>query len=378
MLACNRTIVLTSFLILQALHVVYAEETVETEVLMTEQVQALEEQVRSACPKAWEDLGSDIPSQTSEVWGLASDPETEADKNEYLTFTSQLLTQAQQEAIESGSDGIPAPDADPLANTSRIRTHCTSARAALLNFFYSNLPQDVVVSMPEMTYEPGPAIDGFLVGDIRHTGRQTAAPGWLFLEGQTIGPDDSGADLEGLQYYELYEIAKHWLSDSEADGVDDDGATEKSWINGDIVTLPDLRGRVVAGASQSNTGGTFGNDTNQITLSESQLPSHNHTINNSGNHQHPIQNGGIHGHKIRSSVHEGSGSPRSDYPYFEGKARPNYQNTIQSAVVNDGNHSHTMPNSGSHSHPISNTGGNQPINIAQPSIHFRVEIKYRK
>lgn len=365
MLACIRNSALLSLIVLQPIHVTNADNVVFTGVPTTEQMQALEEQVRGACPKIWEDLGTDIPNGEANIWGLESDPETQDDKNQYLNFISQLIVEAGDEVVYP-DDG---PESDPLINVSLIRVHCTSARAALLNFFYSNLPQDVVVSMPEITYNPGPAIDGFLVGDLRHTGRQVAAPGWLFLEGQSIGADGSGADLQGIQYYELYEIAKLWVNA---------GGSEVSWANNDIVTLPDLRGRVIAGGNQQNVGATFGNETNQITLEVNQLPSHNHSISSGGNHIHPINEAGNHGHKLRSSIYEGSTSARSDYNYFEAKARPNYQNTIQGATVNAGQHTHSMPNSGSHSHTAGSTGGGQPVDIAQPSIKFRVEIKYRK
>lgn len=104
-------------------------------------------------------------------------------------------------------------------------------------------------------------------------------------------------------------------------------------------------------------------------------------------------------------MHGGSGAPQTTWDYFEGRARPNYQNVIQSSVNSagthnhpignapahthtarasgghghtmntTGNHSHTIGNNGGHAHTSANVGGNQALPSLSPGITMNVEIK---
>jgi len=163
-------------------------------------------------------------------------------------------------------------------------------------------------------------------------------------------------------------------------------------------TTPDLRDRFIVGAgstySRNDTGGA-----NSVTLTENQIPSHNHTMDNAGSHSHSMDGAGGHSHSMQTAGNHnhggntGSGTPhshdirlgfRQDTGHFHetnnhGSASPNPDSTeitsnpIQSesdhthSISSDGNHKHTINsvnnhthninNSGSHSHSINNTGG---------------------
>jgi microcystin-dependent protein len=195
----------------------------------------------------------------------------------------------------------------------------------------------------------------------------------VFLIGQTIGK--TSGDLTGEDYNELFELAKNWTPN----------LGNEDWNAGHLVTLPDMRGRAlvaadnmggtsanrIAESSANKVGDTFGIEARALT--SSQLPTHTHTLSGNGSHKHTIHQD-THTHKIRSSAYQGSGAPQSTYPYFEGRARPNYQNTIQSSVLSD-SHNHGMSNTG-HTHTIEEAGSSAPVTMTQPSIVFNVEMKY--
>lgn len=108
---------------------------------------------------------------------------------------------------------------------------------------------------------------------------------WALCDGSTVGSAASGADHASDDYEAIFDILKNCAPNA---GTEDFG-------NDDTVTIPDLRGRVIAGkddmgggsanrvtdAQADVLGGTMGAETHQLT--EAEMPSHNHGIPTSNN-----------------------------------------------------------------------------------------------
>lgn len=367
-----------------------------------------EQQMKLACPKIWEDLGvaisSDVP-QDGDPWKGDL-----VDRNEFKQAYALNNVSATDESIEQ------------IASTlSAVSAECASYRIALLDLLLTKAPQNAATALEEAVRPVDYLTEdskGWEIGDVRLTGRSTAIEGWVFLYGQTVGSIESGAQLAGERYMDLYELAKGWAPN----------LASESWEAGQTVTLPDMRGRsiygrdnmggiaanVVSDTNADKIGGQFGSE--EVTLTQDQMPTHTHAMNtvanhahdssavgnhghtmgNSPSHNHSMGYAGTHGHSLRTSTFQGSGGARSDWPYFEGRARPNYQNNIPSSVQSAGNHKHSIGNggvhqhtvnaAGGHDHSISNagghghtnavTGGSGALNVTSPGIVFNVEMKY--
>ncbi len=142
------------------------------------------------------------------------------------------------------------------------------------------------------------------------------------------------------------------------------------WVlcDGDNGT-PDLRGRFVAGAADSNEMlAVVGS--NSLVLSSNQLPAHVHTgsLTSGGAHTHSasIASGGSHTHGGGGISSGGSHSHTITFGGYSetGRGKPGgqYGNYPQFAVslVSAGNHTHTYTtqNTGAHTHPVTvNSGG---------------------
>lgn len=119
---------------------------------------------------------------------------------------------------------------------------------------------------------------------------------------------------------------------------------------------PDLRDKFIVGAGREYTIGDTGGE-KEVTLTVSQLPSHNHTAGYAGAHSHTGSTNvsGSHTHSYRSF----SGYD-DDSAYSPGKwrirSRPN------ETTSSSGSHSHSLSinSAGSHTHTINNTGGGKP------------------
>ncbi|TSE05685.1 hypothetical protein [Aquimarina algiphila] len=120
---------------------------------------------------------------------------------------------------------------------------------------------------------------------------------------------------------------------------------------------PDLRNRFIVGAGSSyNVGAKGGSD--QVTLTQNQMPSHYHDGNTSsgGNHRHTgsTYSGGSHSHSVpnENGVNGGSGV----HFRIEGRNRARQSGTVA------GSHSHTlnMSYAGTHNHAFTTNskGGN--------------------
>jgi microcystin-dependent protein len=120
----------------------------------------------------------------------------------------------------------------------------------------------------------------------------TAPEGWLLLNGQTIGTPTSGATAKAsFDTWPLYSLL--WDSTSlPVEGgrgfdADQDFAANKA------LSLPDARGRVIAGADPAGTvlpasapGDVLG-ESNHV-LSFAEMPGHNHTMD----YSKTVDNGG--------------------------------------------------------------------------------------
>ena len=187
-------------------------------------------------------------------------------------------------------------------------------------------------------------------GDTRTTIRTTAANGWTFLDGLTIGDIGSGADFEGSEYENLFELLKGV--------VPNDGS--ELWANGDTVTKPDARGRGLYGwdlmadpaATPDPTnvgeimGNAFGDTFHQLT--EDEMPSHVHAMASGGKHTH--------------------GCKTSSYDNSHGTDRVPSQQNDNSAVF------YTW-GGGAHAHTIYSAGEDVPFSIQPPVLVQAMEIR---
>ncbi|GJL90072.1 MAG: hypothetical protein DHS20C03_37810 [Minwuia thermotolerans] len=307
-------------------------------------VAALNQRAIDACPVVWEDIRTDIDPAaiTGDVWQADT-----ADRDAFKAFiVAELGGSAPDETgLNTMADDLPT-----------VAAECATQRLGLLDGLINKLPNDALAAIAAVSEElqsgvSGLSLDGFLVGDIRMTGRSTPAEGWLFLVGQRIGAIGSGADVEDDDLEALFVLASGWPPNS---GTED-------FASGDTAVLPDLRGRVIAGldsmggtaanrltdSAADQPGGSLGAESHQLTID--QMPSHSHGMGSAGNHSHTytdVSTGG------GSSIQTGSG---------KGDSAP----------------TRTTSTSGNHSHSINSTGGGQAHPIVQPTALFNIEMKYR-
>lgn len=330
---------------------------------------ALRSDMEQACPVVWEDLGvalnSALPAAaTNDIWQGDS-----ADKDAFkATYASDNSLNITDQSVE-----------DAALNLTVVAEVCASYRIAMLDQLVAQTPVDVSQAMISAGQSISTQYMGWLTGDVRVTARTTSADGWVLLYGQTIGAVGSGADLEGAEYQALFEIAKTWAGNT--------GAEVWGAASNGTVALPDLRGRamygrdnmggvaanVISSVSADQVGGAFGSETSTIGVTN--MPVHNHPLSGNGSHAHTLSSAGAHKHKLKSSIYAGSSSGGSGHPYFEGKGRPNYQNTIQDGTDTVPSHTHNVLGNGSHSHTVGNSGNGTPLTTMSPGMSFNVEMK---
>lgn len=122
-------------------------------------------------------------------------------------------------------------------------------------------------------------VSPFITGEVRAFGGQTAPPGWVICNGQTLSKN---------LYTNLFNAIGYTY-----------GGSENNF------QVPDLRGRSVVGAGQLTGGSNYplGSQGGQETvkLTSSQIPSHAHSVNDPG-HSHEIYDRG-HSHGVNDPGH---------------------------------------------------------------------------
>lgn len=187
------------------------------------------------------------------------------------------------------------------------------------------------------------------IGSILTYAGSTAPQGWLLC---------NGSEVNKTTYSRLFSVI---------------GNNYGSPVNSNNFVLPNLEQRIPVGKSSSTTLGTTGGSDN-ITLSTSQLPSHNHsgTTDNSGNHSHSVNDPG-HAHSQWSrqdDYNEWGGSPPS-FTDDSGSAVTWYNinsSTTGISLNSDGTHNHTFT--------TGNTGSGSSIDIRNKFIILNYIIRY--
>ena len=120
---------------------------------------------------------------------------------------------------------------------------------------------------------------------------------------------------------------------------------------------PDLRNRFVVGAGdqydRNDTGGA-----DSVTLTEAQMPSHDHGMSTEGSHSHSgsTNTAGAHNHSISQELRGNGEDERNSVPSASDNTDPN--RTWVATTSTAGNHSHSLNinSAGSHTHGINSTG----------------------
>jgi len=119
---------------------------------------------------------------------------------------------------------------------------------------------------------------------------------------------------------------------------------------------PDLRERFVVGA-----GGTYNVDEtggqNSVQLTESQMPSHDHTMSSAGNHTHSGSTDFDPGH-THEYVRALSGNDNDRGTQFSEISVDN-QESVQTSTAGAHDHSLNINSNGDHTHNINNAGSDQ-------------------
>lgn len=201
------------------------------------------------------------------------------------------------------------------------------------------------------------AQSGF-VGQVSMTVRSTAPSGWLLCQGETIGSAASGADYAAEKYRTLFDLVKGFSPNTGSEVFDDD----------DTVTLPDLQGAVPVGYDSADTdfdtlGETGGAKTHTLVTGE--IPSHNHSVSDSG-HSHGVTDSG-HTHGLTHDATQEDGAAKDRIGTGVGTGTYNTESATTGLTVNSGNASISE----------SSVGGGGAHNNVQPYVTLNFVIKYR-
>jgi microcystin-dependent protein len=187
------------------------------------------------------------------------------------------------------------------------------------------------------------------IGSILTYAGSTAPQGWLLCD---------GSEVNKTIYSRLFSVI---------------GNNYGSPVNSNNFVLPNLEQRIPVGKSNSTTLGSTGGSDN-VTLSTSQLPSHNHsgTTNNDGSHSHSITDPG-HAHTQwtrQDDYNEWGGNP----PSFTDDAG----STVTWSNINSSTTGISINANGTHNHTFTtgNTGSGSSIDIRNKFIILNYIIRY--
>lgn len=175
-------------------------------------------------------------------------------------------------------------------------------------------------------------------GDVELAFRATPKPGTLFLQGQTLNRAD-------------YPALWAWAQANGAVVAGGYGAGDGSTT----FTVPDMRGKVVRGASTAAALGELVGADSQV-LTTSQMPSHSHSGSTGSD---------SHSHSGSTSSSDGVGA----YTVAAG--------TERRVVADDNDHTHTFTTgSDSHTHTVSigSTGGSTAVDLRQASVGWHIAV----
>lgn len=231
---------------------------------------------------------------------------------------------------------------------------------------------NVLVVGPSSGSGGGGTVDAttiFTTGDVKHVYGTGTISGWVRANGRTIGSSTSGAtERANSDTQALFEYL--WGADAGLTVSGGRGASANAdWVANKTITLPDFRGRVLAGMDDMGntaagrltsagviTGTTlgYGGGSESHTLTASQMPSHSHsgtTSIESNGHTHGYQ------YPIGIGVLVASGADRS---------LATSSQTQTSSSISD-HHTHTFT--------TSLTGSDTAHNNVQPTITVTMYIK---
>lgn len=231
---------------------------------------------------------------------------------------------------------------------------------------------NVLVVGPSSGSGGGGTVDAttiFTTGDVKHVYGTGTISGWVRANGRTIGSSTSGAtERANSDTQALFEYL--WGADAGLTVSGGRGASANAdWVTNKTITLPDFRGRVLAGMDDMGntaagrltsagviTGTTlgYGGGSESHTLTASQMPSHSHsgtTSIESNGHTHGYQ------YPIGIGVLVASGADRS---------LATSSQTQTSSSISD-HHTHTFT--------TSLTGSDTAHNNVQPTITVTMYIK---
>lgn len=160
----------------------------------------------------------------------------------------------------------------------------------------------------------------WITGDVKVTTRIIPEPGWLLMNGQTLGSALSGADHMGDQFQDLFAHLWTVMTNQWAPVSGDRGETAlQDWIDNKTLRLSSAAGRAMIGQGAAppfttrELGETGGEEVHQLTLAE--IPRHRHSMDG--------KQGGSHGDGGSAAFGAYSNAPnRNRNTNFTGNDQP--------------------------------------------------------